>query len=201
MVLKRPPPTLLCGCQGGLVNVRDWRTGANTHTVFVTKLSDYTLHFFEDDDTCFPHRYVVCQSASQSDTLPSLRRLLKITIEGLHFLWVCNAALACQSPENLLSISHILDWDVTTRWEAGRARTTQADGWIAVTYRHLYRHLSTECVSTSECDYLGHVVDIGEERLYRITAVSCLRAFKFISMRNKCCCQIEHKVGVNFDDR
>ena len=47
----------------------------------------------------------------------------------------------------------------------------QADGWIAVTYRHL----STECVGTSECDYLGHVVDIGEERMYCITAASCLR--------------------------
>ena len=108
MILKRPPPTLFCGCQGGLANVRDWRTGANTHTVFVTKLSDYTLHFFEDDDTCFPHRYVVCQSASQSDTLPSLRRLLKITIEGLTLssgLQRCARVPVAQQPVEYLTHS------------------------------------------------------------------------------------------------
>ena len=76
--------------------------------VFVTKLSDHTLHFFEDDDTCFPHRYDVCQSTSQSDTLPSSRRLLKITIEGLTLssgLQRCARVPVAQKPVEYLTHS------------------------------------------------------------------------------------------------
>ena len=67
MVLKRPPPALPCGCQGGLVNVRDWRTGANTHMAFVTNLSDHTLHFSKTMTLAFRiHMLCASQQASQT---------------------------------------------------------------------------------------------------------------------------------------